>query len=173
MLRTQRETFLQISFYALFACVLFVIGKEAWTEYTLTTTHDVCNATWTARSVPSPLGSLATLHLPFAALAPQVVHLGSDVLPISNHASSGSSRVGKCTVMHGKYGTGRSPAFDTHLRHSEIHHYPVFVLDRPLLDGLWSKEAALLAVLLHEMTKPEDARLQWLMGKFQDRYSVT
>lgn len=160
MLRKQRDIFVQVSFYALLACVLFVVGKEAWVEYTLTT--DVCDESSMARSVPSPLGSFATLHLPFAALAPQVFHLGSDVLPI-NPTSSGASQVGKCTVMHGKYGQGRSPAFDTHLRHSEIHRYPIFVLDRPIVDGLWTKEAALLGVLLHEMTKPEDARLKWLM----------
>jgi len=65
--------------------------------------------------------------------------------------------------MHGKYGSGHLPAFDTHLRQSEIHHYPIFVLDRPIIDGLWTKETALLAVLLHEMSKPEAIRLRWLM----------
>lgn len=159
----QREAFLRVSIYATLACALFVVSKNAWIAHALIATHGRCNTTFAAKSVPSPFGSLATLHLPFAALAPQVVHLGIDALPDGHLASSGSSQIGKCTVMHGKYGPGGSPGFNTHLRHSEIHHYPIFVLDRPLVDGLWTKEAALLAVLLHEMAKPDYARLQWLM----------
>jgi hypothetical protein len=165
MLRKQRETFLQISFYALFACVIFVVGKSAWSERRNAGYHNTCNTcnTSTATTTSSPFASFATLHLPFAALPPQVVHLGTDVLPINTPSSSGGHGIGKCTVMHGKYGPGHSPALDTHLRHSEIHHYPIFVLDRPIVDGLWTKEAALLAVLLHEMSKPEEMRLRWLM----------
>lgn len=160
MLRKQRETFLQISFYALFACVVFVVGKAAWFERRNGVFYKACN---TSTTPSTPFASFANLHLPFAAQPPQVVHLGTDVLPINTPASSVSSKIGKCTVMHGKYGPGHLPAFDTHLRHSEIHHYPIFVLDRPIVDGLWSKEAALLAVLLHEMSKPEATRLHWLM----------
>lgn len=139
----QREAFLRVSIYATLACALFVVSKNAWIAHALIATHGRCNTTFAAKSVPSPFGSLATLHLPFAALAPQVVHLGIDALPDGHLASSGSSQIGKCTVMHGKYGPGGSPGFNTHLRHSEIHHYPIFVLDRPLVDGLWTKEAAL------------------------------
>jgi hypothetical protein len=161
MLRKQRETFLQVSFYALFACVIFVVGKAAWSERR-SNAFNICNNDSTTPS--TPFTSFATLHLPFAALPPQVVHLGSDVLPVNTPSSSASHGIGKCTVMHGKYSTTHSPvAFDTHLRHSEIHHYPIFVLDRPIVDGLWTKEAALLAVLLHEMSKPEEMRLRWLM----------
>lgn len=159
MLRKQRETFLQVSFYALFACVIFVVGKAAWFEQRSNT----CNNSTTA-TPPTPFASFATLHLSFAALPPQVVHLGSDILPVKTPSSSSTSHgIGKCTVMHGKYSPTHSPAFDTHLRHSEIHHYPIFVLDRPIVEGLWTKEAALLAVLLHEMSKPEEMRLRWLM----------
>jgi hypothetical protein len=85
------------------------------------------------------------------------------VLPAGNQWTSASSTIGKVTVMHGKYSPGESPAFDTHLRHSDAHRYPIFVLDRPIVDGLWSKEAALLAVLLYELSKPEEIRLRWLM----------
>jgi hypothetical protein len=159
MYRKQRDTFLQISFYALFACVVFVVGKTAWSERR-SKVHNSSNESTTAST---PFASFATLHLPFGALPPQVVHLGTDAMPINTPTSSGGHGIGKCTVMHGMYGPGQLPAFDTHLRHSEIHHYPIFVLDRPIVDGLWSKEAALLAVLLHEMAKPEDVRLRWLM----------
>lgn len=65
--------------------------------------------------------------------------------------------------MHGKYDERYQPAFDSHLKHSEVHGYPIYVLDRPIVNGLWSKEAALLEVLLHEMSKPEVNRLRWIM----------
>jgi hypothetical protein len=161
MLRKQRETFLQVSFYALFACVIFVVGKAAWSERR-SSAFNTCNDNSTT-AISTPFTSFATLHLPFTAQQPQVVHLGTDVMPINTPASSSGSKIGKVTVMHGKYNPTHSPAFDTHLRHSEIHHYPIFVLDRPLIEGLWTKEAALLAVLLHEMSKPEEIRLRWLM----------
>jgi hypothetical protein len=159
MLRKQRETFHQILFYALFACVIFVFGKAAWHEHTISS-YSVCNG---SKASNWPFASSTTLHLPFTATSPQFIHLRTDTLPVTSLASSGSSRIGKCTVMHGKYKLNRTPASETHLRHSEIHRYPIFALDRPIVDGLWSKEAALLAVLLHEMSKPEDDRLHWLM----------
>ena len=160
MLRKQREVLLRITFYALFACIILVVGREALVESRSWTSSD-CNSTLTPSS--KPFASFAHLHLPFTTRPPQVIHLGTDVLPASNQWTSASSAVGKVTVMHGKYSPGQSPAFDTHLRHSDTHRYPIFVLDRPIVDGLWSKETALLAVLLHELSKPEELRLGWLM----------
>jgi hypothetical protein len=159
MLPKQRETLFHMLFYALFAFVVLVIGKAAWLEYT-TSTYGFCD---TPMVLDRPFASSATLHLPFTALSPQVLRLGTDALSLTIPASSGSSRIGKCTVMHGNYELDYTSAFGTHHRHSEIHRYPIFVLDRPVVDGLWSKEAALLAVLSHEMSKAEGDRLHWLM----------
>jgi hypothetical protein len=36
------------------------------------------------------------------------------------------------------------------------------VLAQPILDGLWSKEAALLGILLQELSRDETVRLRWL-----------
>jgi hypothetical protein len=160
MLRKKREMFLQISLYTLFVCVIFFVGTAVWSERR-TNCYNIRNS---STALPISFASFAGLHLPFTTQPSQVVHLGTDVLPINTAASS--SKIGKCTVMRGRYdryGPGQYPAFDSHLRHSEIHHYPIFVLDRPTMAGLWSKEAALLAVLLHEMSKPEGIRLRWLM----------
>jgi hypothetical protein len=123
-------------------------------------THDICN---NSMVLDRPFASSTTLHLPFAALSIQVIHFGTDALPVTNPASSGNSRIGKCTVMHRIYKLDDSSAFETHLRHSEIHRYPIFVFDGPTVDGLWSKEAVLLAVLSHEMSEPEGDRPLWLM----------
>jgi hypothetical protein len=159
MYRKQRDTFLQVSSYALFACVLFVVGKIAWSEWRCNA-HNISNESAIAST---PFASFATLHLPFAARPPQVVHLGADVLTTNTPTSPSGSKIGKCTVINSKSDPIHLPSFDSHLRHSEINHYPIFVLDRPTTNGSWTKEAALLAVLLQEMSKPEAIRLYWLM----------
>jgi hypothetical protein len=53
-------------------------------------------------------------------------------------------------------------ALDTHREHSRRLGYPLFVLRTPILDGVWNKYAILLSVLLQELEKPLDRRLQWL-----------
>jgi hypothetical protein len=161
MLRKRKEVLLHITFYGLLACIILVVGREALVESRNRTTSD-CNTT-SRTPLSKPFASFARLHLPFTARPPQVVHLGTDVLPTSIQWTSALSTIGKVTVMHGKYSPGESPVFDTHLRHSDIHRYPIFVLDRPIVKGLWSKETALLAVLLHELAKSEGSRLSWLV----------
>lgn len=70
--------------------------------------------------------------------------------------------IGKCTVAHGKLEQGYHRALETHLAHSEYHGYPTYLLDHSILEGLWTKEAALLEVVLDQLSKPEDERLRWL-----------
>lgn len=159
MLRKQRETLLHLILYALVVCLILFVVRE--TLVGPNNRPSSSSALTTPTSYSS--ASFAHLHLPFAKRPPQIVHLGTDVLPPGSPWSPAVSAIGKVTVMHGKYSPGESPAFETHLRHSDTHRYPIFVLDRPIVDGLWSKEAALLAVMLHELSKPEDTRLRWLM----------
>jgi hypothetical protein len=54
-------------------------------------------------------------------------------------------------------------ALDTHKEHCRRLWYPLFVLRNPILDGVWNKYAILLSVLLQELEKPVDQRLQWLL----------
>lgn len=76
---------------------------------------------------------------------------------------SAQPTIGTCTVAHGKHAEGYERALQSHLLHSEFHGYPAFLLDHPILDGLWSKESALLDVVLNELAKPESERLKWLV----------
>ena len=71
-------------------------------------------------------------------------------------------RIGTCTVAHGEHKQGYQRALKTHLSHGGYHKYPMYLLDRPILSGLWSKEGALLEVLLQEMSKPQSERVEWL-----------
>lgn len=50
-----------------------------------------------------------------------------------------------------------------HVEHSGRYGYETYVLRKPLLEGFWSKPAYLLSIMLSEMEKPEDERLEWLL----------
>ncbi|KAM0710596.1 hypothetical protein Q7P35_002268 [Cladosporium inversicolor] len=76
---------------------------------------------------------------------------------------SQNSSIGKCTSVYGEYSHDYDQALETHFRHNQIHHYPFHVLRQPILDGLWSKEAALLGLLLQELGRDETVQLQWLV----------
>lgn len=85
--------------------------------------------------------------------------LGSEgeQFPSPDHA-----KIGKCTVLFGSHEYAYHAVLDTHVKHNQLHHYPAYVLDRSIQDDLWSKQAAMLEILLLEMEKPAEDRLQWL-----------
>ncbi|OOF94905.1 glycosyltransferase family 34 protein [Aspergillus carbonarius ITEM 5010] len=53
-------------------------------------------------------------------------------------------------------------ALKTHEAHSHKFGYPMTVLRKPILGGLWSKPAIILSTLIEEMGKSEEQRVQWL-----------
>ncbi|EED11621.1 conserved hypothetical protein [Talaromyces stipitatus ATCC 10500] len=69
--------------------------------------------------------------------------------------------VGKVTMVYGNNSIYER-AVNTHKVHSRRFDYPHFILRRPILDGVWNKYAILLSVLLRELEKPAERRLQWL-----------
>lgn len=71
-------------------------------------------------------------------------------------------RVGKVTIIFGGAATYER-AVRTHEAHDRIHGYPLYVLRHGILDDVWSKPAYILNLLLRELSKPEDERLQWLL----------
>lgn len=72
-------------------------------------------------------------------------------------------RIGTCTVAHGEHKEGYQRALSTHISHGDYHKYPTYLLDHPILDGLWSKESLLLELLLQELSKPKPEQLEWLV----------
>ena len=73
------------------------------------------------------------------------------------------SLIGKVTILfHGKDPT-YIRAIQTHQAHNRRHGYPLLALRHAILDGIWSKPAYILAVLLEELRKPDRHRLRWLL----------
>lgn len=64
--------------------------------------------------------------------------------------------------MHGKYSDGYVQALETHRDHALYHGYPIRVVDHIILQGLWTKEAAVLEMMLEALSKPQGERLKWI-----------
>jgi hypothetical protein len=54
-------------------------------------------------------------------------------------------------------------ALRKHEEHNRIHGYTMEVLRGQLLDDVWSKPSFLLSLILEELLKPEEERVEWLM----------
>ncbi|KAI9732445.1 MAG: hypothetical protein M1834_001653 [Cirrosporium novae-zelandiae] len=70
--------------------------------------------------------------------------------------------IGKVTILVGDNPTYER-AIKTHERHNENFGYPMSLLRWGILDDVWTKPAYILSVILNELTKPEEERLQWLL----------
>ncbi|KAM0282145.1 hypothetical protein ACHAQH_003185 [Verticillium albo-atrum] len=77
-------------------------------------------------------------------------------------------RIATVTAQFGEPEEHYKRALRTHLRHSLVHRGEVHVLCAKIVDDLWNKPAFILDLLLSEMEKPEDERLQWLFWVDRD-----
>lgn len=77
-------------------------------------------------------------------------------------ADGSQPKVGKVTMVYGNRSI-YDRAVNTHIVHSQRLGYPDFILRSPILEGVWSKPAILLSVLLKELEKPPERRLEWLL----------
>ncbi|KAK9643081.1 hypothetical protein V6Z96_008920 [Aspergillus fumigatus] len=87
----------------------------------------------------------------------------------SNHhriAAPGATQrpptIGKMTMIYGNHSIYER-TLETHKEHSRRLGYPLTVLRNPILHGIWNKLAILQSVVLRELEKPADQRLQWLL----------
>lgn len=71
-------------------------------------------------------------------------------------------RIGKCSMIFGNHPIYER-AIQTHELHDRIHGYPLHVLRHNLFEDVWSKPGYILHLLLRELSKPEEERLDWLM----------
>jgi len=82
---------------------------------------------------------------------------------IKNMGEGSVQRVGKCTILFGARNPTYERALQTHMAHNEAHGYPLHVLRTSMLDDVWSKPAYILHLLLAELAKPAELRLEWLL----------
>lgn len=77
-------------------------------------------------------------------------------------------RIGKLTPHWGSHSPVWNRAIRSHHFHSLVHDIPMHILCSEVVTGMWNKPAFVLSVLMREMVKPEDERLQWLMWTDRD-----
>ncbi|KAK2744273.1 hypothetical protein FQN57_004358 [Myotisia sp. PD_48] len=71
-------------------------------------------------------------------------------------------KIGKVTMLFGERKQTFEKALVTHQEHSHRLGYPLFILREPLIDGVWNKPAFMIRLLLQELERPLDQRLEWL-----------
>ncbi|KAH7128068.1 galactosyl transferase GMA12/MNN10 family-domain-containing protein [Dactylonectria estremocensis] len=77
-------------------------------------------------------------------------------------------RIGTLTAHYGESHQHYHKALQTHLMHSLVHDTPLEVLCSAVIDSVWNKPAFILALLLEEMMKPPEERLEWIFWVDQD-----
>lgn len=74
-----------------------------------------------------------------------------------------NSKIGKVMMVYGNSSNEiYERAIKTHEEHCRRLGYPLFVLRNPILEGYWNKNAIILSIILQELAKPVDQRLEWL-----------
>jgi hypothetical protein len=74
-----------------------------------------------------------------------------------------TSVVGKVHVFFGDSNPTYERALVLQKAHAERNGHPMFVCREKILSGLWTKPAFILSVILAELAKPQNERLQWLL----------
>lgn len=87
----------------------------------------------------------------------------SQLYSISPTLSLARPTIAKVSVLYGEENKNLQRAVASHRRHAELHHYPTYVLERPVANGYWNKALYLLSILVQELSKPTSARVEWLM----------
>lgn len=70
--------------------------------------------------------------------------------------------IAKATIVFGDSPIYQG-ALKTHEEHSHKFGYRMHVLRSGILDGVWTKPAFLLSLLLEELVKPEAERVDWIL----------
>lgn len=74
-------------------------------------------------------------------------------------------KVAIASMIWGKndYSAQLQRALTTHKKYAKRHGYDLNILERPIYDLIWSKPAYMLQLILKELAKPEEERLEWIV----------
>jgi hypothetical protein len=79
-----------------------------------------------------------------------------------------NQRMAVVSVNYGPQNVTYQSSLGTHLRYATLHDLKMHVLCTPIVDHLWNKPAFILSLLLREMAKPPQQRLQWIFWADRD-----
>ncbi|KAF2866374.1 galactosyl transferase GMA12/MNN10 family-domain-containing protein [Massariosphaeria phaeospora] len=88
--------------------------------------------------------------------------------PFSKEQNLAGPRIGTVTAQFGKVQESYQQALQTQALHCAVHDSWLHIMCNPIVDSLWNKEAFLLKLVLEEMMKPEEERLEWIFWVDRD-----
>ena len=78
--------------------------------------------------------------------------------------STTAARFAKIAVASGFEDILYEKALETHVQHAMKHGYPLYMGRENAADGMFNKIAFILEVLLNELFKPAEERVEWLLS---------
>ncbi|KAF2127163.1 glycosyltransferase family 34 protein [Dothidotthia symphoricarpi CBS 119687] len=115
-----------------------------------------------------PYGTTQCLPAPSPQLIEQSTQKNATCAAYAPAYGAPRARVGLVTAHFGPVQQHYQRALESHLMHSLIHGTQVHVLCDTLVDDLWNKHAFILDMLMREILKPADERLEWVMWADRD-----
>ena len=158
-----------ISFVAVILCYeAYSFHSSGWREFS----HPLADVLHKVSSSPPLLHSyggnecLPSLS-PSLILESKTIRTACQKSPLYPLQSS-SARMGTVTAHFGSPQEHYQKALETHLLHSLVHDTSLKVMCSPIIDDLWNKPAFILSILLEEMMKPAEERLEWIFWVDRD-----
>ncbi|KAF5010148.1 hypothetical protein FDECE_3694 [Fusarium decemcellulare] len=151
----------------LFAVILLYQGFSIFFRQELPYVHVTNPADATIPLLRSHGGSQCLPQFTAASLIEQAGTL-SEACKQNCPYPSPSLRIGTVTAHFGEPQQQYQKALQTHLIHSLVHGTQLDVLCSPIIDAIWNKPAFILSLLLDEMVKPAEERLDWLFWADRD-----
>ena len=80
----------------------------------------------------------------------------------ADNTTTKAPRFAKVAVASGFEDVLYERALDTHWQHAKKHGYPMYMGRENAAEGMFNKIAYIMAVLLQELFKPAEDRVEWL-----------
>ncbi|KAL6229312.1 hypothetical protein BDW75DRAFT_235307 [Aspergillus navahoensis] len=80
-----------------------------------------------------------------------------------NKASVQARRISKASMLYGPRNALYERALQSHRRHAQKWGYGMEVLQNEIVTGYWNKPSYLLALVIRELSRPVNERVEWLM----------
>lgn len=75
----------------------------------------------------------------------------------------GVPRIAKVSMLYGQSNSIYERALRSHRWHNERWDYPFHILRYEIAGGFWNKPSYLLSLIVNELAKPPQERMEWLM----------
>jgi len=116
---------------------------------------------WGAPGIPT---AAVVVEPPFDPAYNKTLAPGNGTIQmIPENNSAQKPRFAKIAVASGFEDILYERALDTHFAHAKKHGYPMYMARENAAEGMFNKIAYIMDVLLNELFKPAEDRVEWLL----------